>query len=177
MKKQGSNVSNLAPRSEIVSLTEWKTVDGEPVQVECHEIDQESLTRITGVLPGARPTLGLVDSAAEPGANEKNATRLVDLSAALIELGTCLRAPDGTEVRPAFWFDASKPRHALSIPGSKLHENDLVLMAAHILRCSGSLGGAAEASFRCAERGGSRNGNGTLAVLQGGRADAEAGVP
>jgi hypothetical protein len=145
---------------------------GGALDVLCTEVDREKCSALLGILPGERPKLGLpaeADAAAATAFSE----RMLDIAVDLIELGTSLLAVDGSEVRPAFYFDASRAHHELSLDGSKLSDVDLMQMTVGVLQCSGYLGGAAEATFLRAERARSRPVDGAVAVLPRGGSDAQ----
>ncbi|SRR5260221_1438578 len=169
-----SVATEAAKRSKLVALSDWFTKDGEPLRVLCGEVDAVECARITNTLPGERPQLGIPDDA-DPATQPEQAKRILMISADVIELGTSLLAPDGSEVRPAFFFGEGGRRHELSLDGSKLSELDLMRLSVEVLRCSGCLGGAAEAMFLRSKRDGAGPGRRALEVLPVDRAEPSAG--
>ena len=168
-------VTEAAKRSTLIRLSDWLDASGQPLGVLCTEIDREAAACITNVLPGERPQLGISEDA-DSATQASHARRILEWGLDLVELGTELAGPDGARVRPAFYFDDDAPRHELSLDGRKLSEADLLRMSIEILRCSGYLGGAAEAAFLRRQRGRARDGRGAVEVLPGHGADAPAGV-
>jgi hypothetical protein len=168
-------VTEVSKRSEIVALADWRTNTGEAVNVLCTEADPEECARLLKVLPGERPQLGIPEGA-DQQTIESHTRRILELAPDMIELGTSLAAADGSDVRPAFYFGGARDPHALSLDGAKLSETDLMRLAVSVLRCSGYLGGAAEAMFLRRGRGGPGPGRGALEVLPVGGADAAAGA-
>jgi len=168
-------VTEISKRSEVVELADWRTNAGGPVGVLCSEVEAEALAALTKALPGERPELGIPENA-DQQTIELHTRRILELAPDLIELGTSLLAADGSAVEPAFHFGGSRDRHAVSLDGTKLSEVDLMKLAVTVLRCSGYLGGAAEAMFLRARRGGADPRRGTLEILPVGGADPATGA-
>lgn len=175
MAPEVSVVTEVAKRSTVVMLQDWRTTSGAPVGVLCEEIPGDKCAAILGVLPGERPRLGL-DPDDSPEEQKEAQDRLLVAAPSLIELGTSLRAPDGSRVSPAFAFPGG-PRHELSLDGGRLSDHDLMNLTANLLKLSGCLGAAADASFL--RRGRARVGDGarTVAVLPRDGADTAPGAP
>ena len=175
MEPQVTVASEVAKRSKVVLLQDWRTTSGAPVGVLCEEIPGDACAEILGVLPGERPKLGL-DADDTPEQQKEAQDLLLVAAPSLLELGTSLRAPDGSRVSPAFWFPGG-PRHELSLDGSRLSEHDLMNLTANLLKISGCLGAAAEASFL--RQGRTRLGDGPRAmeVLPSDGADTTPGTP
>ena len=152
---RASRVSEVAIPIEVVELAHLRTKDGKPVRVNCERLPEDLLLEAVG-LPGA-PDDGKKNDEPEPDPKKdpaaararleqkvNDARRLAALLGPLIEAGTWLEGDDGEEVRPAFYFDASKPRHAASIPGRYLRAADIERLGIAILRVGGYIGGAAD---------------------------------
>jgi hypothetical protein len=167
-------VTEISKRSQLVALFDWQTTSGEPVRVRCCEVDAETCARILNLLPGERPNLGIPEEA-DQATMEAQTRRILSVSVDMIEHGTGLSAPDGSEVRPAFTFGPDSTSHPLSLDGNKLSDADLMQLAVAVLRCSGYLGGAAAATFLRGQRAGAHAGLGALEVLPVDRPDAAAG--
>ena len=151
---------------EVVTLVHLKSRNGEPVRVRCEAVDEVVITTLLDALPGGRPpTLASGDDS--PEATRENLRLFNQHGPPLIEVATVLDDGNGGEVRPAFWFDPNKPRHAQSLPGRILRLEDRVLLAQSILRLSGYLGGAAGADFHGTNGEGVGGGVGTVAAGEG----------
>jgi hypothetical protein len=134
----------MAERVEYVRL-EACAADGEAYVVRCEAIPARSSLNILRMLPGEVVSMGLKDAAPSVAVDQMPA--MVEAFEQLVEAGTALAAPDGGLVRPAFWFDETKPRHELSLNGRHLGLNDLIAMGNTILQLSGYSGGAADGTF------------------------------
>ena len=139
-----SVASPLPEVFELVALTDAKTADGEPLVVRCEKVRPRDSLHIVKQLPGDAVQMG--PKAAEP-MDFDQLEPMLPICEQLIERGTALADPNGGFVRPAFWFDASRPRHELSLDGSLLSFADVIALGTTILKISGFSGGAATNSF------------------------------
>lgn len=153
-----SLVTDIDLPVKIVELEKLLTKDGGPVRVQCESIPELKLSEILKGLPGDSPPPVKKDDA--PQDPEQILRALDRFGPQLIEAGTSLTGPAGTEIRPAFWFTTPRPG---SIPGRLLHEGDKALLVTTIMRMGGYLGGAAGASFHGGQRGGTDGGLGAVA--------------
>jgi len=167
----------VSPPGELVELPELKDDAGQPVRVWCTRVRKHYITRTARRLPGGSPQMGESHSE-ELSPDEEDAAfdKFLALAITLITRGTYLRAPDGSEVRPAFWFEESGLRHPLSLPGDYLIEEDLLALVRAILRISGFTSGpvgvaAEEETFPPGDGAGPPAGGGVVAVLPGGGED------
>lgn len=175
-----TNADDIALPVEVVTLKHLRTRADEPVRVRCEAVDEVVVAGVMRGLPGLRPK-SVGDDAPVEASEEaafESVRELNALAPALLEAGTVLVLGDGSEVRPAFYFDDAKPRHPKSIPGRLLRIEDKSLMVEAILRVGGYLPGgqADEASFHGVERGGAGGGVGTVPAGEGVGADAVGGV-
>lgn len=164
---------------EVVALKHLKTRSGKPVRVRCEAVDEVVIARVMQALPGLRPP-GLEEPVPQDEATAfATVEHLNSLAPALLEVGTALMSPSGEWVRPAFYFDETKPRHPWSLPGRLLRVEDKSLMVEAILRIGGYLPGgqADEGGFHGGKRSGDAGGVGTLPAGEGERPNPVAGVP
>lgn len=158
--KEVSQVDDVVLPVELVTLESLRTKDGSPVVVQCESVDELRMVRVVKAWPGLLPptveAAGALDEQAQLDMADK-------LAPDLIPMGTMLLAADGTEIRPAFWFNV-KPEGSRALPGHLLKQGDRVELMTAILRQSGYLkGGPADSgSFHGGERGG--DGAGASAV-------------
>lgn len=191
---KATNAADVALPIEYVPLEHLKTSAGEPVIVRCEAVSEMVLAEIWQALPGGRPPDVRVDS--EGNSDPLDQMRSLNSYAPrLIEAGCVLEGPEGSEVRPAFFFEDQAPlpadflpghygaeamqelfdriiasrramRNPLSIPGRLLRESDKILLVAALMRCGG-YGGAAGAEVFPQERGGSGDGGGVMEAGEG----------
>jgi hypothetical protein len=159
---------------ELVELPVLRDQSGEPVRVMCCRVRRHHIARVAKRLPGEHPRLGVSEpTEVSEDEEDRRFEHFLALASELISRGTYLLAPDGREVRPAFWFDERVPRDPDSLPGGYLVEEDLAALTNAILRLSGFSGGAAsEETFPARDGGGPAAGGGALDVLPGGGSDA-----
>jgi hypothetical protein len=171
---QVTNIADVVLPVEVVTLAHLRTRAGEPVRVRCEALDELVVADAFKRLGGERPpeVAALVDPTDLEAATE-TLRQLNVVAPALIEAGTSLDGPDGSEVRPAFYFGDRRP-HPLSIPGRLLRQEDRVNLCATIMRLGGYMGGAAGATFHGGERGGRDGGVGVVAA---GPLERDAAVP
>jgi hypothetical protein len=192
MEGKATDVRQVRLPIETVELAHLRTLDDQPVSVECEGVDEIVITGILKTLPGDRVELLRQRKEQAKQADEQppqdaavlheRAKIFDDYGPALIEAGTLLRMGE-EEVRPAFYFDPAKPRHPNSIPGRLLRLEDKMKLVSTVMRLSG-YGGFVEggdagegATFHA---GVDRGGAGGLGAVPGGedvRADAVAGAP
>jgi len=160
-----TNIDDIAIPVELVTLKHLKTKGNQPVRVRCEAVDEVVIAAVMRGLPGMRPKS--VEEATHPQSDEEafeSVSELNALAPALLEAGTALLGPGGRWVRPAFYFDETKPRDAFSIPGRLLRVEDKSLMVEAILRVGGYLPGgqADEGAFHGGERVGNGDGVGVV---------------
>lgn len=166
-------VEQVALPIEDVELRRLRTKAGKPVVVRCEFVDEETILRVTEGLPGASPEIGIVSAEERAERRVESVRRLLAYARPIIEAGTVLQKEDGTEVRPAFFFEADPGNGAL--PGRFLSASDRSLLFVTIMRLSGYAGGPAD-SFRV--DGGKREGGGDGARPLDARAsDGDAAAP
>ena len=143
-----TNISDIRLPQELVTLKHLRTNGGQPVQVMCEALDDLTMAELTGGLSGARgtPPSATGDPVADAGGVEALARLTDDRAVALIGRATWIGGPDGSEVRPAFWFDPNAPRDARSIPGRMLRYEDRIALLEGIMRAGNYLGGQADAT-------------------------------
>lgn len=150
-----SIITEVVQPFEDVELS-FKLGDGSPAVVRCEFIPELEVAAImqrwAGEAPPGPEVEGLTDS--------DKFKMLAERGRPLIERGTMMFGPDGSEVRPAFYFDDG-PRHPLSIPGRYLKARDVMKLTLTLFRLTGYAGGVASAGFPDAERERSGNGVGT----------------
>lgn len=167
---QVSVVEDVVVPVEVVTLKHLRTQGG-AMRVGCSMVNELVITEVMQALPGLRAKR-VADGEPEAQTPEQAFESVKELDALaprLIEEGTFLVAADGSEVRPAFYFDETKPRHAKSLPGRMLRIEDKSLLVEAILRVGGYLPGgrADEGSFLSGERGGDGGGVGTVPAGEG----------
>ncbi|HXJ49419.1 MAG TPA: hypothetical protein VNF91_09655 [Candidatus Acidoferrum sp.] len=167
--------TQVAKRSQVVALEDWRTTDGAAVCILCVEVDAENASRELGVLPGERPKLGIQDGDDAPAAAAAT-ERLFKAAVGMIEMGAWLATADGSGLAPAFHFGPADSRPAGCLEGAKLSERDFFSLFSTICKCSGYVGGAAEATFLRRQRGGAAAVGGALEVLPGAVSNAERGA-
>lgn len=168
-----SAIEEVALPIEDVQLLRLKTRTGDPVVVRCEFVDEETLLRVTEGLPGIAPEMGAASDAEKAERRVRTVRQLMAYARPIIEAGTVLRREDGSEVRPAFYFESDPGTGAL--PGRFLSAADRSLLFATIMRLSGYVGGPAS-SFRVdgGERGGGGHGSRSL---DSGPGDGDATAP
>jgi hypothetical protein len=158
-----TQVDDIVMPVEMVELQHLKTRAGNPVRVRVEAVHELVIARILGALPGSRDKAP--DETGE-GPTLPDAEEMNSYSEPLIEAASSLVDYDGSEVRPAFYFNENSPnRHPRSVPGRMLRLEDRTLLVTTILRLSGYSGGAAdEASFPDGKRKGGGGGDGAVAA-------------
>lgn len=134
------------PEPELVTLDFLKTVDDKPVTVRCHAIDELVIADATDSWPGSAPqTKTERERRAKRSPRDERAEvrRFAALAPVLLPLGTSFDDEDGSEVRPAFYFEGGQ-RHPKSLPASALRLSEIVDLVLGVLRASGHLGGVAD---------------------------------
>lgn len=125
---------------EVVELKHLKTKSGEPVRVLCGGVDELVLQRITKTLPGAHVPKMLDGDL--PSQTDEQVINMVEgikaIAPLLLESGTAFSDGNGGEVRPAFYWDATKAVSG-SINGRLLRIEDLNELVTAILRAGGYL--------------------------------------
>jgi hypothetical protein len=168
-ERQGSPtpVDEVQLPVEFVTLAHLKTLSGKAVVVQVESRDELVIQRaLGGALPGAREAVKRAEGAEELTPDE--VTELTAFTEPLLEECCSLVSADGTEVRPAFWFDPARPRHPRSIPGRLLRLEDRTALIEASLRVCGYSGGAAEsATFPSGKRKGRRGGKGAVEAREG----------
>jgi len=148
-QNKATSVEDIEIPFELVQIGRLKTKDGSPVVVKCEPVMEfGALMQELGTLPGRS---GMSSAEAEE-AKRAAAARYTDdpealkrLMIPLVAAGTSFQRADGTEQRPAFWFN--NPIEG-SIPGRVLGLGDIGAMFAAIMRLNGYSGGASdEAAF------------------------------
>ena len=154
-----------------VTLKHLKTTAGLPVVVGCCLVSELTMAGILNALPGlsGAPSVEVPEDAAAAAAL---ASQAMAVAPAVIEAGTFLGGPGGTQVRPAFtWRDPPGE----SIPGRYLRDDDKMALLEAILRVSGYIQEVAEeASFPVHGEGGG-GGVGVVEAGPGDGADAMGG--
>lgn len=168
-------VSEVVLPVRLVALEYLHTTSGEPVQVQCEAVGPLAMLDVLKGLPGGHPRRVGETGELEPAPVDPAEQMRIfnEYAPAMIEAGTTLTAPDGGEVRPAFYFDPNAPRHALSLPGRMLAESDKVLLVTTIMELSG-YGGAAEADIFPEGRAGTDDG---LGAVEAGERDEDGAAP
>ena len=159
-------VTDIQLPIESVELEFLKTKDGEKVRVQCERVSELVMMELLMALPGGRPTAIQFSPERSPEEDLDSVRRLNLYAGPVIEAGTSLIDEQGNEIRPAFFFDAARPHHALSIPGRLLRETEKTALVEAVLRLSGYLGGPAAGTFPDGERGGADGGVGTTSAIE-----------
>jgi hypothetical protein len=151
------------------------------VRVRCESVDDVIVSRVMKMLPGARPKSVDTGEPEVEMTEEQSFASVEQLNVVapwLLVEGTALELADGTEVRPAFYFDGHTKRHPRSLPGRLLRVEDKSTMVEAILRVGGYLPGgqADEASFPDGGRGGAADGVGDVPAGEGDGAEPVGGV-
>lgn len=159
-------VGDIALPFENVTLKHLKTAVGAPVVVRVEPRSQLAIYEVMKKLPGEVPPNADLDHAMQ---DQSFATDLLKQSMAaaehVIEMTTSFVDGDGNTVSPAFWFHP-EAKHALSIDGRYLHDEDRLLLLRSALRQTGYLTGeedkSTDASFPAGDAGGAADGVGDV---------------
>lgn len=170
-----SIASDIALPVEVVTLKHLRTRDGLPVRVRCEGVDELAITEVMQRLPG-----GVVPSVnADAPVDPAEAVRTLDAyGCPLIERATALVGADGSEVRPAFYFDSSTPHDPRSLPGRFLRVEDRTALVTCILKLCGYVGEDSldGAGFHGADGGGAGDGMGAVEAGASHRTDPVGGA-
>ena len=144
-----SRADSVAPVCELVQLDDLLDSEGAPFVVQCERIPPLKAIEVMKCLPGARPKLGLKDDA-QPSTEDLEPT--LKFIQTVIECGTALAGPDGSLVRPAFYFtEAARRPHSLD--GNLLSLDSMTKLASKVTELSGYREVAAAGTFPRRKRG------------------------
>lgn len=151
----------VPPLELMVPLQFLKTSAGAPVTVKVRRIEGSRLkaARHAGWLGGAAPPSATSATGDAPNTLDEQADALAKQRRQmepLVAECSVLTTREGEEVQPAFFFSADAPRHARSVDGRALNDDDFWLLASAMLTVLGYVGASAtlaEETFRANDRG------------------------